>query len=182
MRLVKESIRGTSGAVVAAKSLLAAALIGLISTSAALAHDAPTVKIKRADQAKARRSAAAPDRFRRRLARRCRPGRARSARRTAPASTRRSPTSSSPATPTRATRSRASGRRARPGRAGPRSEQDVHTDFARTVSPKLASASPTSSGSSRMSSGVRSPESRFRRSGRVSAVYRAEIVVQARRE
>ena len=59
-----------------------------------------------------------------------------------------------------------------------RSEQDVHTDFARSVSPKLAKCLAYQLGKLEKVVGVRVTRVPFPSVGSVSAVYRAEIDVQ----
>ena len=109
LRGSKGAPRGTSGEVVAAKSLLAAALL---ASRSAPPRRSPTRRPS-GSRAPTRRRPSACSCTARTSARAGRAaqveGGAADARRTAPASTRRSPTSSSPATPTRATPSRRPG-------------------------------------------------------------------------
>src|SRR5262245_55531116 len=59
-----------------------------------------------------------------------------------------------------------------------RSEQDVHADFSRSISPKLAKCLARQLGQLKNVVGVRVTRSPFPAVGSVSAVYRAEIDVQ----
>jgi len=165
--------------VVAAKSFLAAALIGLIWTSAASAAvvDAPTVRITSADQAKARAA----------LLRRSDFG----------AGWMGGPTKTDPLAPPKCpgfdpkesdlvVTGHADARYAfKP--AGVELDQDVQvmasahavqTDFARSISPKLADCLAFQLEKLPNVKGVRVSRMPFPRTGSVSAVYRAEIDVQ----
>ena len=162
---------------VAAKPLLAAALIGLVSTSTALAAivDAPTVRITPADQAKAVAS----------LLRRSdfgagwQGGRVPTAPLTAPKCPGFDPKESDLVVTGHAD--------ARYRTTGIELDQDVQvmkdaaavqTDFARSISPKLAKCLAYQLGKLKNVVGVRVERLPFPPTGDVSAAYRAEIDLQ----
>jgi len=165
--------------VVAAKPLLAAALTGLVWTSAALAAlvDAPTVKLTSADQSKARAALLRPTDF--------------------GAGWLGGPIKTSPLSPPNCpgfdpkesdlvVTGHADARYTFKGVVAVeldqdvqvlRSEQDVHSDFARTISPKLAKCLSYQLGGLKNVVGVKVTRVPFPPTGAVSAVYRAEIHV-----
>jgi hypothetical protein len=166
--------------VVAAKFLLGAALIGLISTSAALAalHDAPTVKLTSADQAKARAALLRRSDFG--------AGWLGGTTKTSPLSPPNCP-GFDPKESDLTVTGHADARYTFSGAVVVeldqdvqvlRSEQDVHTDFARSISPGLAKCLSYQLGKLEKVVGVHVTRVPFPSVGSVSAVYRAEIDVQ----
>jgi hypothetical protein len=165
--------------VVAAKSLLAAALIGLAWTAAALA-DAPTVRLTSADQALARSALLRTTDF--------------------GAGWLGGPTKTSPLTPPNCpgfdpkesdlvVSGHADARYRYPA-SGVEFDQDVQvlgssdavqTDFARTISPKLAQCLAYQLQQVPNVIGAKVTRVQFPPTGTVSAVYRAEIAVQTQR-